>query len=185
MTPSNFDHLISIRSAPWTFNFFDNNWFWLLFWNWVSIFINFLFFFLIFTIFPFFRCSLFNNRCFFYFIISFSWSIKLLLIIWVSSFIHVINWENLIRMWISRPYTKISISASGCKIFISKFAKVDNLNNLNIMCCLYYIVLILFMEAKYHEVTITMSTNLEISLLSCYGHFVKRLMRFVSITATL
>lgn len=182
MTPSDLNHLISIGSAPWTFNFLDNNDFCLLFLNWVSIIINFLFFLLlVFTIF----LSFFFDWNWLWLVFCFSWCVKLLLIIWVSSFIHIINWEDLIRMWISRPYTKISISTSSCEIFISKLAKIDNLNNLNIMSSLYYIVLVFFSEAKYHKVTFTQSTNFEIFLLSCYCHFIKRLMRFVSITATL
>lgn len=155
VTPCDLNHLIFVWSTPWTFNFLDDNRFRLLFWDWVSILINF-FLLIIFTLSVFFIFCFFFSCCnWLWFSIGFPWGINLLLIIWITSFIHVINRENLIRMWICRPNTKISISTSSCKIFISKLAKINYLDNLDIMSSLYYIMLILFIKTKDHEVTFT------------------------------
>lgn len=161
MAPCDFNHLIFIGSAPWTFNFLDDNRFWLFLFNWISVIIKlFLLFFSsffssFFLLSSFFFCFWLFYWSFLSFIVCVSRSVLLCLIIRVTSLIHVIDWKNLIWMWIGRPYTKITIGASGGKIFTTKLVEIDNLNNFDVMSGLYYIMLIVILKAKYHEVAFT------------------------------
>jgi len=115
--PTDFNHLISVRRTCWYFYLFDNWWSLLLFWNRITIVII---FFLLIVIFIFFFFNIFLflwSRSFFMDI-----SISVLLVVWVSCFVHICNCENLVWMWISWPNAEITISASSRKIFITKLA---------------------------------------------------------------